>query len=189
MIATPAVRGTGLARRAGLSPIRDVAVAVDPSRDRGCAGSFGVRPAVLSRSCCRARRAKTACRGACDLRPAQGRVGDISRHDSHRAFARFLLSAQATVPMDGVRSRLVAAVRIGDRPLGAWRGVRASSRRPARASVVSLRRRPALVARADRVWPLCEAGAPGGHRGCIRCATRSEHARSRGPRGKGVQAT
>jgi hypothetical protein len=178
--AIPSARGAGSTWRVGSRSIREVVFFVDPSARCRCArrllcarveGFGGTRRAVL------------ALRGACETRPAQGRVGIHARHDSNRSSAHHLLSALATVHARGARPRsaTVRATMFG-RTQAVARNV---SRRLAFAST-ELAHRPARpVAHCDRSRHPVDA--PRGQRGSF-ARTPADGPERAMPRGKGVDA-
>jgi hypothetical protein len=179
----PSVRGAGSARRVELTSGRDVAITVDSTDDRGRAAAARLAAIHRPGAFRRARFAVLASRGAYDARPAQGRVGVHSRHDSQRASSHSLLSVVAPVASDGIRPRRAAPVDPG--PGGVPAAVRSSLHRSATASVRSTHQLSWLDA--DRAGSDAGTGAQGGHRGRTPsvCPPRQRGTR---PRGKGVRA-
>jgi len=183
VIAIPSVRGAGLTGRVEPTRVQEVAVAVVPWDNPGRAEPSGVTAADLQGLASGKRFAFTAYRGACDSRPAQGRVGVNSRRDSQRSSHHPLLSRLVRVLLDGVRPLLAVPGPSGR--TGASVVVRAVSRRSAYASVDSTRR--AQWSGAGRACVPIGNRAQGSHRGRTVCAhTCGQHGGS--SRGKGVRA-
>lgn len=107
MNAIPSALIVGPAGWLGLARGRDVAIATEPHDERRSSGGgpLGAGSQLDHRvPSVAARTAKKAARGALDARPAQGRVGEISRHIAPPLAPHRLLSATASARPDPPRS-------------------------------------------------------------------------------------